>query len=66
MCLCQSLIICVFVVFCVPHADDQLIYLDPHYCQTAVDVKQDNFPLEVSGCLKESSPENINKSDFKT
>lgn len=56
-CLCQSLIICVFVVFCVTHADDQLIYLDPHYCQTAVDVKQDNFPLEVSGYLKESLPE---------
>lgn len=46
-----------FVVFCVPHADDQLIYLDPHYCQTAVDVKQVNFPLEVSGYLKESLPE---------
>ncbi len=48
----ESLSVCVFGVFCVLHADDQLIYLDPHYCQAAVDVQQDNFPLEVSRYFK--------------
>ena len=28
-------------------ADDKMVCLDPHYCQSAVDMSKDDFPTQV-------------------
>ena len=43
----HSFHICILVRVIFLSADDKMVCLDPHYCQSAVDMSKDDFPTQV-------------------